>query len=128
MKWVGGKRGIIQELTQRLPLSFNAYYEPFVGGGALFFELCHQIKRASLSDINIDLVITFNVIRRVNGLNIELDRAWRESWIGSLWQPPQNQPQLLNERPNALVIVPKKDGCQLVEIWKRQAAAHTPPA
>jgi len=64
VKWVGGKRGIIQELTRRLPHSFKSYYEPFVGGGALFFELCRQLKKAFLSDVNVDLVITFNVIRR----------------------------------------------------------------
>ncbi len=39
VKWVGGKRSIIDDLVKRLPPQFNRYWEPFVGGGALFFEI-----------------------------------------------------------------------------------------
>lgn len=39
VKWAGGKRRIIKELTRRLPKDFNRYYEPFIGGGALLFEI-----------------------------------------------------------------------------------------
>ncbi len=61
LKWVGGKRGIIQELKSRLPETYNNYYEPFVGGGALFFEL--KTKKAFLSDANLDLIITYKVVQ-----------------------------------------------------------------
>ncbi len=64
VKWVGGKRSIISELVGRLPKTFNNYYEPFVGGGALFFEIADKLKSAYLSDTNIDLVITYNVIKK----------------------------------------------------------------
>ena len=37
VKWVGGKRSIINELVKRMPTNFNNYYELFCGGGALFF-------------------------------------------------------------------------------------------
>ena len=39
VKWAGGKRQIIDKLKQYIPEEFNTYYEPFVGGGALLFEL-----------------------------------------------------------------------------------------
>lgn len=39
VKWVGGKRSLLPELLKRIPAKFNNYYEPFVGGGALFFAL-----------------------------------------------------------------------------------------
>jgi DNA adenine methylase len=52
VKWVGGKRSIIHELIARLPKTFNDYYEPMIGGGALFFELSKHIKKVHLSDIN----------------------------------------------------------------------------
>ena len=64
LKWAGGKRGIIQELTSRLPENFGDYYEPFVGGGALFFEIAHKLTNAYLSDFNLELVITYQVIKK----------------------------------------------------------------
>ena len=39
IKWAGGKRQIIDKLLKYAPDEFNTYYEPFVGGGALLFEL-----------------------------------------------------------------------------------------
>ena len=37
-KWVGGKRQLLNEIENLLPPSFDTYYEPFVGGGALLFH------------------------------------------------------------------------------------------
>ena len=42
VKWVGGKRSLLPELLSRIPATFNDYYEPFVGGGALFFALINE--------------------------------------------------------------------------------------
>ncbi len=61
VKWAGGKRQLLSELTQRLPNSYNRYFEPFIGGGALFFELAPQ--DAYISDINPELINLYNVIR-----------------------------------------------------------------
>lgn len=61
LKWVGGKRSILPELTQRVPEEYDAYHEPFLGGGALYFTL--QPKEAYLSDINFHLVLTFKAVR-----------------------------------------------------------------
>ena len=63
MKWAGGKRSLLQEILHRTPDSFGTYWEPFVGGGALFFALESQLTRAYLSDINPELVLTYKVVR-----------------------------------------------------------------
>lgn len=64
VKWVGGKRSLLSEIHARLPRKFGNYYEPFVGGGAVFFSLSDRLERAFLSDHNLELVITYNVIKR----------------------------------------------------------------
>ncbi len=61
VKWAGGKRQLLSELTQRLPNSYNRYFEPFIGGGALFFELAPQ--GAYISDINPELINLYKIIR-----------------------------------------------------------------
>lgn len=74
VKWVGGKRMLVPEIIKRLPThDFGTYWEPFVGGGAVFFALDSRIKKAVLSDTNLDLAITYQVIRNnLEGLLIAL--------------------------------------------------------
>lgn len=60
VKWAGGKKQLLGKLLERMPKSYNGYYEPFVGGGALFFE--HQPKRAVINDVNPQLI---NVYRQL---------------------------------------------------------------
>ena len=64
VKWAGGKRSIITELVSRMPAAFGGYWEPCVGGGALFFEIHPKVTTAILSDTNLDLVIAYNAIKR----------------------------------------------------------------
>jgi DNA adenine methylase len=61
VKWAGGKSQLLPELADRLPASFNRYFEPFVGGGALFFHL--QPQEACLSDITPDLINSYHAVR-----------------------------------------------------------------
>jgi len=61
IKWAGGKRQLIPELNKHIPKKYNAYYEPFIGGGALLFEL--QPSKAFISDMNEDLVLTYISVR-----------------------------------------------------------------
>ncbi|MEG0287367.1 MAG: DNA adenine methylase [Victivallaceae bacterium] len=61
LKWVGGKRSLLPQLEARLPLEYTTYHEPFIGGGALFFEV--QPRKACLTDINFHLVLTFQAVR-----------------------------------------------------------------
>jgi len=61
LKWVGGKRQLLPELRKHVPAKFGRYFEPFVGGGALFFDLRARGYEgaATLSDANRHLVQTY---------------------------------------------------------------------
>jgi len=73
IKWVGGKSKYIKEILPFVPNQINRYFEPFIGGGALFFHL--QPKKAYISDINIELINCYQVIRAdIKGLISELDK------------------------------------------------------
>lgn len=61
VKWVGGKRQLMFELLKNMPKSYNRYFEPFIGGGALFFEL--QPELAYISDMNEELINLYSVVR-----------------------------------------------------------------
>ena len=61
VKWVGGKRQLMFELIKNMPKSYNRYFEPFIGGGALFFEL--QPEQDYISDMNEELINLYSVVR-----------------------------------------------------------------
>jgi DNA adenine methylase len=61
LKWAGGKSRLIPQYLPYLPKNYQSYYEPFLGGGALFFHL--QPTRAILTDINIELITTYRCVR-----------------------------------------------------------------
>ncbi|MFP4458651.1 MAG: DNA adenine methylase [Candidatus Zixiibacteriota bacterium] len=61
LKWVGGKRQLLDDIVSHLPSSFSSYYEPFVGGGALLFHL--QPKKAVINDYNEELINVYHVIK-----------------------------------------------------------------
>lgn len=52
IKWAGGKRQLLDEIIKRMPEKFNDYYEPFIGGGALFFSICDEIEEPHVAHIN----------------------------------------------------------------------------
>lgn len=60
VKWAGGKRQIIDKLKKYVPEEFGTYYEPFVGGGALLFELSPSV--AVINDSNEELMNVYNVL------------------------------------------------------------------
>jgi DNA adenine methylase len=61
LKWAGGKTGLLPEILPRLPAKIKTYYEPFVGGGAVFFALAAEkrFERAVLSDSNVELISAY---------------------------------------------------------------------
>jgi DNA adenine methylase len=66
LKWAGGKRRLVSRILTRLPPQIGTYYEPFVGGAAVFFALAAEgrFKRAVLSDLNHDLVDVYKGVKR----------------------------------------------------------------
>ena len=61
VKWVGGKRQLLDELTPLFPNKFSTYCEPFVGGGAVLFNI--QPSTAYINDANGELINVYEVIR-----------------------------------------------------------------
>ena len=61
LKWAGGKRQLLTHLKMITPDKFNNYFEPFVGAGALFFEL--NPTKAYINDLNEDLINTYVQIK-----------------------------------------------------------------
>lgn len=60
VKWAGGKRQLIPQIRERMPEKYNDYYEPFVGGGAVIFDLLPV--NALINDINKALINTYRTI------------------------------------------------------------------
>jgi DNA adenine methylase len=65
VKWAGGKSQIMSELDSLIPSEFDRYFEPFLGGGAMFFHLFSKnIQFTShLSDTNEDLINAYRVVK-----------------------------------------------------------------
>lgn len=61
VKWAGGKQAIVAQLVQHFPKSYNRFFEPFLGGGAVFFATQHP--SAVISDQNEWLIDTYKAVR-----------------------------------------------------------------
>lgn len=61
LKWAGGKTQLLEQYQPYLPASLETYYEPFLGGAALFFNL--QPQQAFLSDINAELINAYCCVK-----------------------------------------------------------------
>jgi DNA adenine methylase len=64
LRWAGGKTRLLKALRPHFPTAFGAYYEPFVGGGAVFFDAGHRATSgAVLADLNPELVNCWLCVR-----------------------------------------------------------------
>ncbi len=85
VKWAGGKRQLLPQIRERMPEKYNCYYEPFVGGGAVIFEL--QPEKALMNDINKALINTYRQIcsvpeaflKEVNQFDLEMGQQGAEN-------------------------------------------------
>jgi DNA adenine methylase len=62
VKWVGGKSKLLPELVARMPKKYNRYFEPFLGGAALFLAVAPE--DAVLGDTNAELINTYRAVAR----------------------------------------------------------------
>ena len=66
VKWAGGKGQLLSHLDHLIPKNFSRYFEPFLGGGAVFFYLLSKKNtrfKAFLSDINEELINSFDIVK-----------------------------------------------------------------
>lgn len=79
VKWAGGKRQLLPQIKERMPESYNNYFEPFVGGGAVVFELLPA--NALINDINGALINAYKIICEKTQLLIEtINKLDEEMW------------------------------------------------
>lgn len=76
-KWTGGKRKLLPVLREKLPENYNRYFEPFIGGGALFFDIAP--KEAVINDFNGELINSYIQIKNNPTQLIELLKGHQES-------------------------------------------------
>jgi DNA adenine methylase len=65
LKWAGGKRSLVPRILEELPEQIGTYYEPFVGGAAVFLALAEakRFRRAVITDKNAQLINLYTVVR-----------------------------------------------------------------
>lgn len=61
LKWVGGKRQLMNDIEPLIPSKISTYYEPFIGGGAVLFN--QQPKKAVINDYNSELINVYEVVK-----------------------------------------------------------------
>ena len=61
LKWVGGKRQLLNEIKKYIPEKINTYFEPFIGGAAVLLEL--EPKKAVINDVNLELSNLYKVVK-----------------------------------------------------------------
>ena len=79
VKWAGGKRQLIPQIRERMPEKYNDYYEPFVGGGYVIFDLLPA--NALINDINKALINTYRIICNESDAFLkEVNRLDNDMW------------------------------------------------
>lgn len=84
VKWVGGKRQLLHQIRKYYPFpNINKYAEPFVGGGAVLFDILNtfSLKEVYISDINADLILTYKTIRDTPNDLIELLSIYQQEYL-----------------------------------------------
>ena len=96
VKWVGGKRQLLPEIRKYLPKRDVNYYEPFLGGGAVLFDL--QPKKSVVNDINDELINLYQVIKNdVESLITDLKKYKNEESYFYEIRAWDRNPQLYNK-------------------------------
>ena len=86
VKWVGGKRQILDQLKSMMPDDYNRYYEPFIGGGALLLDV--QPQNAVINDVNAQLLnvyrqlkadpeVVISAVEELDGIPCDKDRYYQ---------------------------------------------------
>lgn len=84
VKWTGGKRRLLKHIIPMIPSKINTYVEPFIGGGAVFFDL--QPSRAIINDFNPELINFYNMVKEdpqglLDAVRRYLPKSSREEYL-----------------------------------------------
>ena len=113
VKWAGGKRQLLAELEKSFPKQFGTYFEPFLGGGAVLFDLLAKKPnlKCSVSDLNSDLVLAYVTIRDKLGRLIESlenhSKNYHKDSIGYYYEVRKQEPKSQIEKVSRLLFLNK---------------------
>lgn len=103
VKWAGGKRQLLDRIKERLPLKYNNYFEPFVGGGAVLFGL--KPEKAIINDINASLINAYKVIAH----NTQDFLEYINTLDNGMWEDGKAYYYTLRERYNDKIMQEEYD-------------------
>ncbi len=113
VKWAGGKRQLLAELEKNFPKQFGTYFEPFLGGGAVLFDLLTKKPnlKCSVSDLNSDLVLAYVTIRDKLGRLIESlenhSKNYHKDSTGYYYEIRKEEPKSQIEKVSRLLFLNK---------------------
>ena len=113
VKWAGGKRQLLAELEKNFPKQFGTYFEPFLGGGAVLFDLLAKKPnlKCSVSDLNSDLVLAYVTIRDKLGRLIESlenhSKNYHKDSIDYYYEVRKQEPKSQIEKVSRLLFLNK---------------------
>ncbi len=113
VKWAGGKRQLLAELEKNFPKQFGTYFEPFLGGGAVLFDLLAKKPnlKCSISDLNSDLVLAYVTIRDKLGRLIESlenhSKNYHKDSTGYYYEVRKQEPKSQIEKVSRLLFLNK---------------------
>ena len=100
LKWVGGKGQLLTQFEGLLPKTYNSYFEPFIGGGAVFFSI--NPKKAHINDINKTLVQTYIHIKNDVKKLIESLKKLEDEFLAKDTEARKEFYYLIREKYNSL--------------------------
>jgi len=113
VKWAGGKRQLMPELEKNFPTKFGTYVEPFLGGGAVMFDLLTKEPnlKCNVSDLNSDLVLAYVTIRdRLEKLIESLEnhsKNYHKDSTGYYYEVRNQEPKNQIEKVSRLLFLNK---------------------
>lgn len=108
VKWAGGKSRLVPSILAKLPESIETYYEPFVGGAAVFFALAQRkrFKRAVLSDLNAELMDVYRAVKgNVKDLVVLLSEHAKSHDSDHYYEVRKTDPKSLNRSERAARLI-----------------------
>ena len=103
LKWAGGKNQLLGQFENYYPSALRKgqierYIEPFIGGGAVFFEMMqkYHLRYSYISDMNKDLILTYQVIQQKPGILLEFLEQYQKVYDNSIEE--QRTPLFLSIR------------------------------
>jgi DNA adenine methylase len=119
LKWVGGKRRLMASLVENLPEKFNDYYEPFLGGGSVLFELINKEKLKNniyVGDIQPELLGCYQILSNPEKFKELLNELSNEK-SNERYTRTKEAFTLLKKEYNELKINPENNKIKLTALF-----------